>query len=71
MAAMVEFAVILFLQRQNLVTKRNTVGGKGISLMRKSIEMDELAAIIDLMALILFSSGYIMFNVVYGQMYLI
>ena len=71
MAAMIEFAVILFLQRQNQIVSRKKVINDAALLRRESFKMDELTAKIDLIALTLFSSGYIVFNVAYGQMYLI
>ena len=65
MVAMVEFAGVMLLQRQNSLIRTNQVATNGPSARRGSFEMDELTTKIDMMALTLFSSSYIVFNVNY------
>ena len=63
MAAMVEFAGIMMLQRKNRFTTGKKVTVNGQLARRGSFEMDELTTKIDMMALILFPLTYIVFNV--------
>ena len=70
MAAMIEFAGILFLQRRNRLIKRVTAASNQQMARRGSFEMEGLTAKIDLIALTLFCSGYLVFNVAFWAMYL-
>ena len=64
-AAMVEFAGIMFLQRKNRLIRRNKVTNNGELIRRGSFEMELLTMKIDSMALLIFSSAYVLFNSVY------
>ena len=70
MAAMIEFAGILFLQRRNRLIRKDNVASIQQMVRRGSFEMETLMAKIDLIALILFCSGYVVFNVAFWAMYL-
>ena len=63
MVAMVEFAGVMLLQRQNSLVRTNQVGTNGPLARRGSFEMDDLTTKIDMMALTLFSLSYIVFNI--------
>lgn len=63
MAAMVEFAGIMLLQRKNRFERGNKVITNGHLARRGSFEMERLTTKIDMMALILFPLTYIVFNV--------
>ena len=65
MAAMTEFAGILFLQRRNRLISRDKVASNRQLVRRGSFEMEGLTAKIDLIALKLFCSGYVVFNVAF------
>ena len=65
MAAMTEFAGILFLQRRNRLISRDKVASNRQLVRRGSFEMEGLTAKIDLIALNLFCSGYVVFNVAF------
>ena len=64
-AAMVEFAGIMFLQRKNRLIRSNKVTNNGELIRRGSFEMELLTMKIDSMALLIFSSAYVLFNSVY------
>ena len=64
-AAMVEFAGIMFLQRKNRLMRSNKVTNNGELIRRGSFEMELLTMKIDSMALLIFSSVYVLFNSVY------
>ena len=64
-AAMVEFAGIMFLQRKNRLIRSNKVTNNGELIRRGSFEMELLTMKIDSMALLIFSSVYVLFNSVY------
>ena len=70
MAAMTEFAGILFLQRRNRLIRTDKVASNQQMVRRGSFEMEGLTAKIDLIALTLFCSGYLVFNVAFWAMYL-
>ena len=70
MAAMIEFAGIMLLQRKNRLVARNKVSNNGNLIRRGSFEMEGLTAKIDLIALTLFCSGYLVFNVAFWALYL-
>ena len=63
MAAMVEFAGIMMLQRKNRFTTGKKVTVNGQLARRGSFEMETLTAKIDMIALTLFSLSYIVFNI--------
>ena len=71
MAAMIEFAGILLIQRKNHLNRRNRVTTDGELQRRGSFEMDELNAKIDFLTLILLSLGYILYNIAYCAIYVI
>ena len=64
-AAMVEFAGIMFLQRKNRLIRSNKVTNNGELIRRGSFEMELLTMKIDSMALLIFSSVYVLFNAAY------
>ena len=64
-AAMVEFAGIMFMQRKNRLIRSNKVTNNGELIRRGSFEMELLTMKIDSMALLIFSSSYVLFNSVY------
>ena len=64
-AAMVEFAGIMFLQRKNRLIRSNKVTKNGELIRRGSYEMELLTMKIDSMALLIFTSVYVLFNSVY------
>ena len=63
MAAMVEFAGIMLLQRKNRLTTSKKVTADGQLARRGSFEMERLTTKIDMLALTLFSLSYIVFNI--------
>ena len=65
MAAMLEFAVMMFLQRNNELRNGNKVSTKGKLFRRGSFEMKKLSSKIDRMAMMLFVFAYVVFNVAY------
>ena len=65
MAAMLEFAGIMFLQRKNEIRSPNKVSTKGRFLRRGSFEMKKLYTKVDGVSLILFPFAYLVFNVAY------
>ena len=70
MAAMIEFAGILFLQRRNRLISRDKVASNQQMVRRGSFEMEGLTAKVDFIALIMFCSGYLVFNVAFWAIYL-
>ena len=70
MAAMIEFAGILFLQRRNRLISRDKVASNQQLVRRGSFQMEGLTAKIDLIALTLFFSGYAVFNVAFWAIHL-
>ena len=64
-AAMLEFAGMLFLQRMNDTKRDRKVSTKGHLKRRGSLEMKNLSTKIDGTALILFLFAYLIFNAVY------
>ena len=71
MAAMLEFAAMLFFQRQNETRRNRKVFNNGKSLRRGSIEMKELWTKIDGIAMVLFLFAYLVFNIAYWTMNLV
>ena len=65
MAAMLEFAVMMFVQRKNELKNVMKVSIKGRLLRGCSLEMKKLSSKIDAIAMILFVSAYLVFNVAY------
>ena len=66
-AAMLEFAGILLLKRINDVKEERMANG--VLEQRGSFKMQEISAKIDGVALIIFLSMFIMFNVAYWNVY--
>ena len=64
-AAMIEFAGIMFLQRKNRLIRSNEVTNNGELIRRGSFEMELLTMKIDSTALLFFLSSYVLFNSVY------
>ena len=69
-ATMIEFAGILFLQRMNDVKAERRAGANSGFGQRGPFKMQELSAKIDGVALIVFLSMFIIFNVSYWIAYL-
>ena len=65
MGAMLEFAIMMFVQRKNELRNSNKVSIKGRLLRRGSFEMKKLSSKIDRMAMMLFVFAYVVFNVAY------
>ena len=65
MAAMLEFAAMLFLQRRNELKIGTKVSIKGRLLRRGSFEMKKLSTKIDGIAMILYVFAYLVFNIAY------
>ena len=65
MGAMLEFAIMMFVQRKNELRNSNKVSIKGRLLRRGSFEMKKLSSKIDGMAMTLFVFAYLVFNVAY------
>ena len=65
MAAMMEFAVMMFVQRKDELNKGNKVSIKGRLLRRGSFEMKKLSSKIDGITMILSVLAYFVFNVAY------
>ena len=71
MAAMIEFAGILFLQRRNRLIRTDNVASIQQMVRRGSFEMEGITAKIDLVALTLCCLGYVVFNVAFWGIYFI
>ena len=69
-AAMLEFAGIMLIQRKNRLITRNEVTASGNSARRGSFQIEELTEKIDMIALTLHAMSYILFNVKYWEIYL-
>ena len=65
MAAMLEFAGMMLLQRENEIRGDNMLSINGRSERRGSIEMKRLWTKIDGIAMFLFSFAYVVFNIAY------
>ena len=65
MAAMMEFAGMLFLQRQNEIRRNRKVCHNGKSLRKGSFEIQDLWTKTDGIAMFLFSFAYAVFNIAY------
>ena len=65
MAAMLEFAGMLFVIRQNEIRRKRKVCNNGKSLRRGSFEIKEMGTKIDVIAMLLFVFAYIVFNITY------
>ena len=71
-ASIVEFAVIMFLQRRNELRGRTEVATmSNLTVGRGSFEIKSLSAKIDGIALIIFLTGYILFNAFYWVVFII
>ena len=68
--SMLEFAIIMFLHRRHDLGQDKKVADKNDYKRREdSIDIKTLSAKIDGIALILFLSGYVLFNAVYWKMF--
>ena len=65
MAAMLEFAGMLFIQRRNEIRRNRKVSNNGKSLRRGSFEVMELWTKIDGIAMPVFVFAYVVFNITY------
>ena len=65
MAAMMEFAGMLFLQRKNEIRRNRKISNNRKSLRRGSFEIKEMGTKIDVIAMLLFVFAYIVFNITY------
>ena len=71
MAAMIEFAGILFLQRRNRLIRTDKVASNQQMVRRGSFEMEGITAKIDFVASTLSCAGYVVFNVAFWGIYFI
>ena len=68
--SMLEFAIIMFLHRRHDLGQDERVAGKNDFKTRVgSLDIKALSAKIDGIAMILFLSGYVLFNAVYWNMF--
>ena len=64
--SMLEFAVIMFLQRRHeLAQTKKVANNSNLKSRRGSFDVKSMSAKIDGMAMIIFLSGYVLFNAVY------
>ena len=64
--SMLEFAVIMFLQRRHeLAQTKKVANNRNLKSRRDSLDVKSMSAKIDGMAMIIFLSGYVLFNAVY------
>ena len=65
MAAMLEFAGMLFIQRKNEIKRDRKISNNRKSLRRGSFEIKELWTKIDEIAMVVFVFAYVVFNIAY------